>query len=446
MLDLNFAKKFTQYAKKAQQCHDLRLEGRLVRMVGLTLEAVGCVAPVGSKCIVTGKDCRMITAEVVGFSDNKLYLMTTDTVHGLEPGARITPIGQIAEVGVSWDLLGRVLDGTGKPLDGKGAYEIDDHYSLHGVPINPLERACIRSPLDVGVRAINALATIGRGQRMGMFAASGVGKSMLLGMMTRFTEADVIVVAMIGERGREVKEFIEDILGEVGMRRSVVIASPADTSPLVRLHGAMRATSIAEYFRDQGAQVLLLMDSLTRFAQAQRELALAIGEPPATRGYPPSVFTKLSSLVERAGNAQVGQGSITAFYTVLVEGDEQFDPIGEAVQSYLDGHLRLSAKLADQGIYPAIDIEKSISRVMHSITDDHHQLLARRFKHYYAKYNQAQDLINLGAYQSGADRELDQAIVYYPAFLAFLSQIHDVPCTMLQSLKALEAVFSEDTV
>ncbi|MCP4040740.1 MAG: FliI/YscN family ATPase, partial [Gammaproteobacteria bacterium] len=330
------------YLERAGDAPPLVVEGKLTRMVGLTLEAEGCVAAIGDRCRIVGSEGRMVDSEVVGFGGEKLYLMPIDEMHGLAPNARVIPIGRGGEVGVSEDLLGRVLGGTGRPLDGRGLGVIKHRVPLAGRAINPLARHPIEQPLDVGVRAINSLLTVGRGQRMGLFAGSGAGKSVLLGMMTRFTTADVVVVGLIGERGREVKEFIENILGKEGMARAVVIASPADDPPLMRIHGAALATSIAEFFRDQGLQVLLLMDSLTRFAQAQREIALAIGEPPATRGYPPSVFARIPQLVERAGNGEKGGGSITAFYTVLTEVDEQADPLAEAARAILDGHIVLS--------------------------------------------------------------------------------------------------------
>lgn len=400
----------------------LNIEGRLTRMVGLTLEAVGFQAPVGSRCEIHAKGVKPVEAEVVGFHDEILYLMPTGDMRGLVPNAKVRPIRSDSQVPVGEALLGRVVDGACKPLDGKGPLKVNESVPLHGQPINPLSRAPVRQHLDVGVRAINALLSIGRGQRMGLFAGSGVGKSVLLGMMTRFTEADVIVVGLIGERGREVKEFIEDILGEAGMKRAVVVASPADHSPLMRLHGAMLATSIAEYFRDQGKQVLLLMDSLTRYAQAQREIALAIGEPPATKGYPPSVFSLLPQLVERAGNGTAGQGAITAIYTVLTEGDDQQDPVADAARAILDGHIVLSRQLAESGVYPAIDIEASISRVMPQIVSAEHLKLAQQFKQIYASYRQNQDLINIGAYTMGSDAQIDQAIQFYPRLREILKQ------------------------
>lgn len=423
------AAKWHQRFQQAQQALDatddaplLNIEGRLTRMVGLTLEAVGFQAPIGSRCEIHAPGLKPVEAEVVGFHDEILYLMPTGDMRGLVPNAKVRPIRSDSQVPVGEALLGRVVDGACKPLDGKGPLKVRDRVPLHGQPINPLSRAPVRQHLDVGVRAINALLSVGRGQRMGLFAGSGVGKSVLLGMMTRFTEADVIVVGLIGERGREVKEFIEDILGEQGLKRAVVVASPADHSPLMRLHGAMLATSIAEYFRDQGKQVLLLMDSLTRYAQAQREIALAIGEPPATKGYPPSVFSLLPQLVERAGNGAEGQGAITAIYTVLTEGDDQQDPVADAARAILDGHIVLSRQLAESGLYPAIDIEASISRVMPQIVSAAHLKLAQQFKQIYASYRQNQDLINIGAYSMGSDPQIDQAIQFYPRLREVLKQ------------------------
>jgi flagellum-specific ATP synthase len=399
------------------------IEGHLTRVVGLTLEAVGCKVTMGGRCLVGENESAMIEAEVVGFDGARIFLMPLQDINGLQPGARVVPAPDTYRLEVGNGLLGRVLNGFGKPIDGKGGLELED---VHPVPenaaINPLNRQPIRQTLDVGIGAINALLTVGRGQRIGLFAGSGVGKSVLLGMMTRFTEADVIVVGLIGERGREVKEFIEEILGEQGLKRSVVVASPADDSPLMRLRAAVTTTRIAEGFRDQGKDVLMLMDSLTRFGMAQREIALAIGEPPATKGYPPSVFAKIPQLVERAGNADKGEGSITAFYTVLTEGDDQQDPIADAARAILDGHVVLSRALAEQGHYPAIDIEASISRVMPAIADDAHLSDAREFRRIYSTYQQNRDLISVGAYTVGTDREIDLAIERMPHFRQFLQQ------------------------
>lgn len=421
------------------------VEGRLTRMIGLTLEAVGVRANVGARCLVENTDGESIEAEVVGFAGEKLYLMPTGPIRGIGPNARVIPTGRSYEAAVGDGLLGRVIDGAGVPLDGKGPIETTARIPLSGRPINPMARRPIREPLDVGVRAINTLLTVGRGQRMGLFAGSGVGKSVLLGMMTRFTTAEVIVVGLIGERGREVKEFIENILGEEGMARAVVVAAPADATPVMRLHGASLATSVAEYFRDQGRDVLLLMDSLTRYAQAQRELALAIGEPPATKGYPASVFAKLPQLVERAGNGDVGGGSITAFYTVLTEGDDQQDPIADSARAILDGHVVLSRRLAEAGHYPAIDIEASISRAMTEITEMEHQQAARGFKRIYSNYQQNRDLISVGAYVKGSNPQIDEAIRLFPALTEFLQQDIDEPVDFAQSMHGLTAVMEKES-
>ncbi len=431
------------YTERLQEAPELIVEGRLCRMVGLTLEAEGCRAPIGSLCLIEAKNGSRIGAEVVGFAGERLFLMPTGSTHGLEPGCRVIPLGTNSLAKVGFGLLGRVLNGAGQPLDTKGPLLVDDQVPLSGKPINPLTRKPIRELLDVGVRPINALFSVGRGQRMGLFAGTGVGKSILLGMMTRFTSADVVVVGLVGERGREVNEFVLKILGEEGLKRAVVVASPADDSPLMRVHGALLATSIAEYFRDQGLDVLLLMDSLTRYAQAYREIALAIDEPPATKGYPPSVFARLPQLVERAGNADEGGGSITAFYTVLAEGDDTNDPIADAARGVLDGHIVLSRELAESGHYPAIDIEASISRVMADIVEPVHQQKARRLKQLYSIYQQNKDLISVGAYQPGSDPRIDYAIAKNNEILAFLQQDMNEAVDISRSLAELNQLIDE---
>jgi flagellum-specific ATP synthase len=400
----------------------LAREGVLRRAVGLTLEASGCSAPLGSRCRVETAGGRWVDAEIVGFSGDRTFLMPTADLAGLLPNARVVPMRRRGEVAVGDGLLGRVIDSDGMPLDGRGPVRAEGWVGLAGTAINPLMREPISRSLDVGVRAINALLPIGRGQRIGLFAGSGVGKSTLLGMMTRFTAADVIVVGLIGERGREVRDFVETTLGVEGLRRSVVVATPADRPPLARLHGALRATAIAEWFRDQGLHVLLLMDSLTRFAQAQREIGLSVGEPPTTRGYPPSVFARLPQLVERAGNGADGHGSITAFYTVLTEGDDQQEPIADAARAILDGHIVLSRHIADSGRYPAIDVEISVSRVMQEITDAPWRDRIRRLKRLLAAHSAQRDLIAIGAYQRGSDAAVDEALARWPAILEFLGQ------------------------
>ena len=420
----------------------LETQGLLVRVAGLVLEAAGLRVPVGSVCEIHQSGQPPVLAEVVGFNGDRAYLMPTGDVHGLASGARVIPrptpvvplkLGaqqhpwrrsedRTQHLPVGDGLLGRVVDSHGHALDRRGALEQVHNEPLVRRPINAMDRDPVRRPLDTGVRSINTMLTVGRGQRLGLFAGTGVGKSVLLAMMARYTEADVIVVGLIGERGREVKEFIEDILGEEGLRRSVVVAAPADAPALVRMQGAAYATAIAEHFRDRGQHVLLLMDSLTRYAMAQREIALAIGEPPATKGYPPSCFAKLSQLVERSGNGVAGGGSITAFYTVLSEGDDQQDPIADAARGILDGHIVLSRELAEAGHYPAVDIEKSISRVMTSVATPEHVEAARRFRQLHTRHTKARDLIQLGAYSPGHDADLDTAVRLHPAMMRLLQQ------------------------
>ena len=439
---LSIAQRLKSYLPSTNQEIHYPVEGRLLRMVGLTLEAVGCNVPVGGHCTIRSQDGIDVEAEVVGFSGEKIYLMPVEPISGLQPGARVIPNSHVAKVPVGDELLGRILDGRGKPLDQVGPLKTSSYVPLGREAINPLQRKPIDEPLDVGVRAINSILSVGRGQRMGLFAGSGVGKSVLLGMMTRYTNADITVVGLIGERGREVKEFIDHSLGPEGLKRSVVVASPADDSPLMRLHGAMLATAIAEHFRDQGKNVLSLMDSLTRYAQAQREIALAVGEPPATKGYPPSVFAKLPQLVERAGNGKPGGGSITAFYTVLTEGDDVQDPVADSARAILDGHVVLSRKLAEEGQYPAIDIEASISRAMPQIATEDHLHKAQVVKRLYARYQQSRDLISVGAYVQGSDPETDLAIQKIGPIRSFLGQGMQEKVDYNQSLQQMDALFA----
>ena len=440
----------------------LETQGLLVRVTGLVLEAAGIRVPVGSVCEVRMEGQPPVIAEVVGFASDRAYLMPTGDVAGLAAGARVVPrpspvvpmkLGQLRHpwrrnvdrtlhLPVGDGLLGRVVDSHGEPMDRLGPLDHVHKEPLTRRPINAMDRDPVRTPLDTGVRAINAMLTVGRGQRIGLFAGTGVGKSVLLGMMARYTAADVIVVGLIGERGREVKEFIEDILGPEGMRRAVVVAAPADAPPLVRMQGANYATVIAEHFRDCGQNVLLLMDSLTRYAMAQREIALAIGEPPATKGYPPSCFAKLPQLVERSGNGLPGGGSITAFYTVLSEGDDPQDPIADAARGILDGHIVLSRELAEAGHYPAIDIEKSVSRVMTNVATREHVDAARRFRQLHARHNKARDLIQLGAYAPGHDTELDLAVRLHDPMSALLQQGMHESAGLADSLALLHAVIA----
>lgn len=441
-------------AGDALRVPDYRRSGRIVRATGIVLEAVGLRLPLGAGCRIELSPARggvaadYAEAEVIGFAGEVLYLMPLEEIHGLQSGARFFALADeagasdgVRPVPLGMALLGRVLDSSGNPLDGKGALQSTQRASLHGQPINPLQRAPIDRQIDVGIRAINALLSVGRGQRLGLFAGSGVGKSVLLGMMARYTQADVVVVGLIGERGREVQDFIDNILGEDGLRRSVVVAAPADASPLQRLQGALYATRLAEDFRDQGKDVLLIMDSLTRYAMAQREIALALGEPPATKGYPPSVFAKLPKLVERAGNGPRGGGSITAFYTVLSEGDDQQDPIADSARAILDGHLVLSRQLAESGHYPAIDIEASISRAMSAIVSESQQRKAQKLKQAVSRYQRNRDLISVGAYAPGHDAQLDRAVALYPHIERFLQQQTHERTSMQDTLAGLNLLF-----
>ncbi|PSV01520.1 flagellar protein export ATPase FliI [Photobacterium kishitanii] len=417
---MTLAQRLSRYQTANTACKPVA-SGCLDRVVGLTLEAIGCRAPVGSVCKVETLNGEL-EAEVVGFAGETLFLMPSEQLLGVMPGAKVTPILHNSGIPVGPELLGRVIDGIGNPLDGLGPIFTEQRASFTSAPINPLSRKPIKEPLDVGIKAINGLLTVGKGQRIGLFAGSGVGKSVTLGMMTRGTSAQIVVVGLIGERGREVKEFIDEILGKEGRERAVVIAAPADASPLMRLKGCQTSLTIAEYFRDQGFDVLLLMDSLTRFAQAQREIALSVGEPPATKGYPPSVFAKLPALVERAGNGNENQGSITAFFTVLSEGDDLQDPIADASRAILDGHIVLSREMADAGHYPAIDVERSVSRVMPAIVSDEHMLMSKAVRQILSICRKNQDLVAIGAYKPGTDATIDQAFSFKPKLDSYLQQ------------------------
>ena len=396
--------------------------GTLVRLVGLRLEARGIMAPIGSSCEIMSADGHSIEAEVVGFNDKTLYLMPLTDPVGIGPGASVRLASDLGTASLGPALLGRVIDGRGEPLDGLPKPEGTSRLSLLGLPLNPMERGPINKVLDVGVKAINGLLTLGRGQRIGLVAGSGVGKSVLLGMMTRFTKADVVVIGLIGERGREVQAFIQESLGEEGLAKSVVVAAPANVSPVLRLKAAQMTHVIAEYFRDQGLNVLMLVDSLTRVAHAQREIGLAIGEPPTAKGYPPSVFALLPNLIERAGVGRHGHGSITAIYTVLAEGDDASDPIVDIARASLDGQVMLSRKLADAAHYPAIDLNGSISRVMQNLLNPEELKAANRFRRMWSLYQQNQDLIQVGAYEMGTNPTLDEAIRLREAMDNFLRQ------------------------
>jgi len=410
------------HAEAVEEMRSVRVNGRITRVVGLVMEGIGFGASVGEICkVYPGHGMSNLDCEVVGFAGERILLMPLGEVFGIGPGSKIVTKRNSARVRVSERLLGRTLDGLGMPIDGLGPVEADMEYPLYCAPENPLERRRIEKPLDVGIKVINGLLTVGRGQRIGIFAGSGVGKSVLMGMMARNTSADVNVIALVGERGREVKEFIEKDLGPEGLARSVVVVATSDQPPLIRMRAAFMATAIAEYFRDKGSDVLLMMDSVTRFAMAQREVGLAAGEPPATRGYPPSVFTMLPKLLERVGTSSTS-GTITGFYTILVEGDDINDPIGDTTRSILDGHVVLSRALASSGHYPAIDVLESISRVMIDVVPDEHIKAAVKVRALMAAYRKAYDLISIGAYKDGSDPKVDRAVRAIDAINEFLRQ------------------------
>jgi len=408
--------------RAVDEINPVRVHGRVTRVIGLVMEGLGPGSSVGELCHVFPKDGHEpIQCEVVGFSEDKILLMPLGEVRGIGPGSKIVARRTIASVKTGRALLGRTLDGLGSPIDGIGPFEPECEYPLYATPPNPLARKRIESPLNVGIRAINGLLTVGKGQRIGIFAGSGVGKSVLMGMMARNTEADVNVICLVGERGREVREFIEKDLGEEGLKRSVLVVATSDQPPLIRMRAPLVATAIAEYFRDQGKNVLLMMDSITRFCMAQREIGLAIGEPPATKGYPPSVFAHLPRLLERAGTSG-GEGSITGFYTILAEGDDVNDPVADSARAILDGHIVLSRDLAHHGHYPAIDVLSSVSRVMNDIVTTEHRSVAMKVRSVLSTYRKAYDLVSIGAYKEGSDPKVDHAIKSIDRVNAFLRQ------------------------
>ena len=418
---LDFAKEVQASLPKLRASEPQR-SGTLVRLVGLTLETRGIMAPLGACCEVMGKGGHRVEAEVVGFNDKTLYLMPFTDPVGVGPGDTVRVMSNSGQVRLGNELLGRVIDGRGLPIDGKPMPYLPDQLSLLGCPLNPMERGPIVDILDVGVKAINGALTIGRGQRIGLVAGSGVGKSVLLGMLTRFTKADIVVIGLIGERGREVQAFIHESLGEEGLAKSVVVAAPANVSPVLRLKATHMTHVIAEYFRDQGKNVLMLCDSLTRVAHAQREIGLAIGEPPTAKGYPPSVFALLPNLIERGGVGRHGHGSITSIYTVLAEGDDGNDPIVDIARASLDGQVMLSRRLADQAHYPAIDLNGSISRVMQALVSPDELKQSNKLRRLWSVYQQNADLVQVGAYEAGSNPELDEAIRVREQIVDFLRQ------------------------
>jgi flagellum-specific ATP synthase len=431
---------------KYHRCVDtactIQANGKVTNVVGLVIEAQGPVSRLGTVCdIYTKGDFHKITAEVLGFKDNKVLMMPLAEIRGIGPGCPIVARQQRAVIPVGSGLLGRVIDGLGNPIDNKGPIPAESEYPIYGTPVNPLTRKRISKPLDLGIRAINGLLSVGCGQRMGIFAGSGVGKSVLLGMIARKTAADVNVIALIGERGREVNEFIEKELGDKGLERSVIVVATSDHLPLIRVRGAFIATAIAEFFRDQDQHVNLMMDSVTRFAMAQREIGLALGEPPTTKGYTPSVFTLLPKLCERAGNS-ANRGTITGLYTVLVEGDDTNEPIADALRSILDGHINLTRDLSTQNHYPAIDVLSSISRVMDDIIDSEHRQYANKLKETLAIYRKAEDLINIGAYVAGSNPKIDYAIEMIEKINNYLRQDIDETTHFDESISQLAQLFA----
>jgi flagellum-specific ATP synthase len=441
-MTMRLANRTQRYLELLDGTMTVRASGKVTKVVGLVLEATGPASQLGSVCEVYSPDQQTkIVAEVMGFRKNTVLLMPLEEMRGIGPGSRVMEVNPQADIGVGKALLGRIIDGLGQPIDGKGRVQVETRYPIYGKPINPLMRRRISDPLDLGIRAINGLLTVGRGQRMGIFAGSGVGKSVLLGMIARRTAADVNVIALIGERGRELNEFIDQQLGPEGLQKSVVVVATSDHLPLIRMRGAFIATTIAEYFRDLGLTVNLMMDSVTRFAMAQREIGLAVGEPPTTKGYTPSVFTLLPKLLERAGTSQ-GEGSITGLYTVLVEGDDMNEPIADAVRSILDGHIVLTRELAHQNHFPAIDVLKSISRVMNDISTLDHRQNAGMLKELLATYRKAEDLINIGAYVDGSNAKIDQAIAKIEAINAYLRQDIEEAGDLEASLTRLAGVIN----
>lgn len=432
--------------KKISTIDTYRRLGKVKQVVGIMIESIGPQCSIGDICKIYpehGDSSQHIIGEVVGFRDEIVMIMPYSSVHDIAPGWLVESTGKSLEIKVGPAIVGKVLDSLGRPLDGSNLPASLQSWSTENNPPNPLKRPPIREPLEVGVRAIDSLLTIGKGQRMGIFAGSGVGKSTLLGMIARNTKADINVIALVGERGREVREFIERDLGEEGLKRSIVVAATSDQPALMRIKGAFTATAIAEYFRDQGLDVLLMMDSVTRIAMAQREVGLATGEPPATKGYTPSVFSLLPRLLERSGTNE--RGTITAIYTVLVDGDDFNEPIADTVRGILDGHIVLDRNLANKGHYPAINILRSISRLMTALASDDHLRDAEKLRELLSTYTESEDLINIGAYKRGSSREIDEAIQYYPKITSFLKQRIDEKVTMTESIQALQQLFTGES-
>lgn len=433
---------FKKYSAAVDTNPVIRPEGRVTKVVGLIAEGDGMGLGIGSLCTIRNSQDDGIVAEVIGFREDKVVLMPYGSIRGVSPGSRIIPMGHAPVAAVGDGLLGRVLDGMGMPLDKKGPVNARKFYPLYGDPINPMDRQQIKEPLDVGIGAINTLIPLGRGQRVAIMAGSGVGKSVLMGMMTKHTTADVTVIGLIGERGREVKDFINDTLGPEGLKRSVVVAATSDSPPLVRMRGAYLATTIAEYFRDQGKHVLLIIDSITRYAMSSRDVGLAAGEPPTSRGYTPSFFVQIPVLLERAGYVE-GKGSVTGIYTVLVEGDDMNDPVGDTVRSIVDGHIVLSRDLANKGHFPAIDVLASISRVMRDVSSKEHMAVRDRAIDTISAFRNAEDMITIGAYVDGSDPRVDTAKKLMPAINQFLRQEINRRVTIKQGISELTKIMAQ---
>jgi flagellum-specific ATP synthase len=439
---MNATGRLARYTEWLEPIEPITAKGAVTQVTGLVIEGRGPLASIGDMCDIYPRQVTTpIKAEVVGFKGQHLLLMPLGDMRGVHPGSLIINRAEKATIQASMALQGRVLDGLGRPMDGQGPLPLGASYPLYAEPFNPLRKKRIAEPLDLGIRALNGLLSCGKGQRMGIFAGSGVGKSVLLGMIARATQADVNVIALIGERGREVREFIERDLGPEGLQKSIVVVATSDQSPLVRMRGAYVATALAEYFRDQGKDVLLMMDSLTRFAMAQREVGLSVGEPPMTKGYTPSVFALLPKLLERAGNDD-GPGSITGLYTVYIENDDFNDPISDSVRSILDGHILLSRDLAAKNHYPAIQISHSLSRVTRDITTPEHQELAGKLREVLAIYQEAEDLVSIGAYAPGSNPKIDYALSMIEAVNAYLCQKVDEKVSFADTLQQLQALFS----
>jgi flagellum-specific ATP synthase len=442
MIDLKEKNRWNKYLESVNSCRPIKLVGKIVKVAGIVAEANGPGLSVGSLCDIINSEGRNIKAEVIGFNDKRVIVMPFGEMRGIEPGSRIVDISKRPVVNVGEAYLGRVIDGLGRPIDNKGPIRSEGEYPIYGNVLNPLKREIIHETIDVGVCSINALQTLGKGQRIAIMAGSGVGKSVLMGMIARNTSADVTVIALIGERGREVREFIERSLGEEGLKKSVVIVATSDSPALVRIRGAHLATTMAEFFRGKGQDVILIMDSITRFAMSLREVGLAAGEPPSAKGYTPSVFIQIPKLLERAGTVEK-KGSITGVYTVLVEGDDMNEPIADSVRSTVDGHIVLSRDLAHRGHYPAIDVLASISRVMRDIIDHEHLDSAKKLIKVLATYREAEDLINIGAYVDGSDTKIDYAKKMIGKINTFLQQDINRKVTFKESVERLKTLFAE---